>query len=208
MAKVIDLGLVPPDDPLFEEPCQVFFPKQQSATAEQVEQQQGPKPTATGEDDGADAVDQAAGREVMYVKTGLWPQINEPKVSDLERIIRTLLYVTVNDDYIVYTATNEPCSYMQARPDAEDTFRVEYRDGVAQRHFKKNNVPVEDVITLFQSYRRQDGTWQRAIAWQEITECFDDLRTADGGETDQDRLRRQKPEHPEWYQRLLRDEDL
>ncbi len=32
MAKIIDVGLLPPDDPIFNEPCQMFFVRSRRST--------------------------------------------------------------------------------------------------------------------------------------------------------------------------------
>lgn len=138
----------------------------------------------------------------MYLRTGLWPQIDTPNDEALESVIRTLSQITADDDFVIYSSEEKPNDYLQARPDTEDTFRVEYRDWSIKRHYKRNTVPVDVVIALFHSYRRQDGAWRDMVVWQDISDCFDDLRRKPRP------VLPRKATPPSWFQQVLSDEKL
>lgn len=120
----------------------------------------------------------------MYLTTGLWPRSDNPTDEILEQMLTTLIFVTVDDDYVIYQLTEEseePCSYMQARPEDETAYIVEYRDGEAKRHYAKHGLTVEETIALFKSYHRQDNQWRSAVDWRDISAGFKSLS---GEETD------------------------
>ena len=108
----------------------------------------------------------------MVVTTGLWPQIHSAEWETLEKILRTLPYITHDDDYVICEREDAPGDYMQARPELEDIFRVEYRDSQRQQHFMIHNASLEETLALFESFFRQDGRWPDLAQWKDISHCF------------------------------------
>lgn len=109
----------------------------------------------------------------MYVKTGTGLRIDNPKWEAIVKILRTLPNLPNDHNYMVYEASNEPCSYIQARPEeGKETFNVEYRDGKAKRHFARDNICFCEVVVMFRSYHIQDNKWRKMGEWEDISQHF------------------------------------
>ncbi len=71
-------------------------------------------------------------------------------------------------------------SYLQARlQDAsvdEDLFRIDYRDGLARRHYMGFVEAGALVIEFFASYLKDDDLWRELVLWREISHVFAELK--------------------------------
>jgi hypothetical protein len=106
-------------------------------------------------------------------KTGTGLRINNPSWEAIEKILYTLPRVPHNSNYITYTLSDEPAIYMQTRPEeGKDSFKIEYRDGKAKRHFGQGNVCLCVVVVMLRSYHSQNGKWRNMGEWKDISTYF------------------------------------
>ena len=117
--------------------------------------------------------------------TGTLDQFPDPSWAQIVEVLRDLPEVE-EDDYLILARTDElsrgvSVSYLQTRPyrkpEFQGKFLIEFRDGVLGRHFY-DYVESAELTALFESYFSADNQWRDMAQWQDISDCFEDLRAA------------------------------
>ncbi|HXE74794.1 MAG TPA: hypothetical protein VNN18_04025 [Candidatus Xenobia bacterium] len=93
--------------------------------------------------------------------------LSDPDSRALETALRSL--DGESNSFAVLDSGSDPGTYLQAIG-GPDLFTVEYRE--AGQHFRRDEVRLEMVIALFQSYRRGTDWWRSALAWKDVTREF------------------------------------
>jgi len=74
--------------------------------------------------------------------------------------------------FAILSLIAEPQTYLQVYLDADQRADVilEYQDGSIERHFQAVSpvLALEEVVPIFERYRRDDPTWQRCCEWQRV----------------------------------------
>lgn len=122
----------------------------------------------------------------FLLTTPLHSEIANPTAQQIEVVLRKLPTADPDEDYLILNKLGaEFCgisiTYLQTRPHRapkyEGMFLIEYRDGVAGRHFS-GAVEADAVAAVFESYLNDNGAWQEMLVWRDISFRFDDLRAA------------------------------
>ena len=100
----------------------------------------------------------------------------QPDDQTLRRLILQA-FARDDDNFIILEENDSGEHYLQAAPMNDPlgrtTYRVEYRDALAQRHFAAENVPLETTIALFEQYKRGDQNFRSALKWRDISDEFE-----------------------------------
>lgn len=72
------------------------------------------------------------------------------------------------DETDTFVLLHSPGHFMQCSGTADGGFRVEYREGTADRHFISADkaIALDATADLFASYLNQDDGWRRMIQWE------------------------------------------
>ncbi len=126
-------------------------------------------------------------KPIFSLKTGFGLVIKKPKRKQIAAVLKVLPAVDKDSDYLILNKNGKAFrgisqTYMQTRPqrkpEYEEMFLVEHRDGVAGRHYCGYIEAGAPVAALFISYRRDDDAWREMLVWRDISFKFDDLRAA------------------------------
>jgi hypothetical protein len=122
----------------------------------------------------------------FLLTTPIHLDIENPTAQQIADLLQKLPVTDPNDDYLILNKPGaEFCgisvTYLQTRPHRapkyEEMFLIEYRDGLAGRHFR-GAIKVDAVAKVFESYLNDDGAWLEMLTWRDISYQFDDLRAA------------------------------
>ena len=90
--------------------------------------------------------------------------LSDPDSRVLEQALRRL--DGEGNSFAILDSGSDEGTYLQAIG-GPDMFTVEYRE--AGQQFRRDEVRLETVIALFNSYRRGADWWRSAVPWTDVT---------------------------------------
>lgn len=113
--------------------------------------------------------------------------INDSKNPTPQQIAENVEHLPLlpRDNFLIVERTDSEtqgisASYLQAglqdRVVYKGLFRIEYRDGLAGRHYVGFVEAGALVIEVFASYLNDDDLWRELVLWRDISNQFEDLR--------------------------------
>lgn len=107
----------------------------------------------------------------MHLRTDTDAEFPEPDAETIEGVIRGLLQ-DPDESFAVLEDPENRGMGIQTTPTADDssTFCVDYNaaDGTG-RHYRMENVSIETVIKLFESFRLGEASWKNDYPWIDVS---------------------------------------
>lgn len=116
----------------------------------------------------------------MTLTTAVYFPVVDPAEEQIWQLLVSLPELAPEENYFVLEASEESTSYMQGRPEVSSwgTYRLECRDGEAQRHFLCWVDSATKAYAIVCDYLRGGSRWRQMADWKDISHSFPDLRAA------------------------------